>query len=436
MYGLILTYLITAAGALCALRRPLVGLYVYVGLAVLRPQFIFGFAGDLSSLSLVVGVAVLIGWALNGFGSWHLARGRQIVLALLAFTVWFMVSGLQARDTTASLYSFVELCKIVVPFLVGVTMMEGEKDWRPLLWTIVLAQGYVSLEMNMDYLLKGFNTAGDGFGGMDNNCFGVSLVTVFGLAIALALSSKKWYQRGLAAAAAALILHTTLLTFSRGAMVGLLAVAVTAFVIMPKRPMYIGALLVTTLLAVYFTGPQLAARYATAFGSSSEELNDSSEGRLDLWRDCLTVIEEQPVFGVGPANWRVVAASYGWSEGKSAHSVWMETGAEVGVPGVLALMLFFGGAAVRLWPIARARLTDTNRCEVAVASGVILSIVGFAVAGQFVSVPGLEAPYYVTMLGVAMLKSTTRAAAAGATANVVGQRSLHRPAPPLRSGSF
>src|SRR5580704_7755911 len=103
MKGLILTYLITAAGAVGALRYPLFGLYVYVGLAVLRPQFIFGFAGDLSGLSLIVGVAVLIGWALNGFGSWSLARGRPVVLALLAFFVWFMVSGLQARDTTASL---------------------------------------------------------------------------------------------------------------------------------------------------------------------------------------------------------------------------------------------------------------------------------------------------------------------------------------------
>jgi len=436
MYGLILSYVITAAGALGALRYPLFGLYVYVGLAILRPQFIFGFAGDLSNLSLIVGVGILIGWALNGFGSWSLARGRQVVLALLAFFGWFMLSGLQAQDTTASFESFVELSKIVVPFLVGVTMMKGEKDWKPLLWTIVLAQGYVGLEMNMDYLLKGFNTAAEGFGGMDNNCFGVSLVTVLGLAVALALSSKKWYQRGLAAAAAALILHTTLLTFSRGAMIGLLAVGATAFVMMPKRPMYIGAMLVTVLLAVQFTGPQLAARYATAFGSSSDDLNESSEGRLDLWRDCLTVIEAQPVFGVGPANWRVVAASFGWPEGKSAHSVWMETAAEVGLPGVLALMLFFGGAVVRLWPTARARLTDTNRYEVALASGVILSIVGFVVAGQFVSVPGLEVPYYVTMLGAAMLKGRTPEAEAGAIVKVVGWRPFHRPAPPLRSGSF
>jgi O-antigen ligase len=101
----------------------------------------------------------------------------------------------------------------------------------------------------------------------------------------------------------------------------------------------------------------------------------------------------------------VVAASFGWPEGKSAHSVWMETAAETGVPGVLALMLFFGVAAVRLWPVARARGNDMPLDKRMLAAGVITSIVGFAVSGQFVSVTGLEAPYYIVMIGVAMLRT-------------------------------
>lgn len=406
MKGLILTYVVTWTGAVAALRYPLIGLYVYVGLAVLRPQAIFGFAGDLSNLSLVVGVAVLIGWALRGFGSWRFGRGWPVMAAFLTFVLWFGLSATQAMDTTQSFESVQQFAKLALPFLVGVTMMNGEKDWRPMLWTIVLAQGYVGLEMNINYLLKGYNTASDGFGGMDNNCFGVSLVTVLGPALVLALSSRTWWARGLAAVAAALILHTTLLTFSRGALIGLIAVAAVAFVMMPKRPKYLGAVLLAVLLAVRLTGPELAKRYSSAFVSAGER-DSSSESRLDLWRDCLTVIEAQPVFGVGPANWRVVASSFGWSEGKSAHSVWMETAAEEGVPGALALLLFFGFSAVRLWPIARSRLTEANRYQVAVASGVILSVAGFATAGQFVSVPGLEVPYYVAMVGVAMLRSTT-----------------------------
>jgi O-antigen ligase len=320
--------------------------------------------------------------------------------------VWFSLSAVLALNTTRSSAELTEFAKLVLPFFVGVTMVKEEKDWRPMLWTIALAQGYVGFEMNLDYLVKDRNTANVGFGGTDNNFFGATLVTSLGPALALMISSKRWYSRGLAAAAAALILHTILLTFSRGAMLGLLAIGVTAFVMMPKRPKNIGALVITAVLAISYTGPELFNRYTTVF-VSSDGRDTSAQSRLDLWRDCLRVIGEYPVFGVGPANWRVIARSYGWPAGKSAHSVWMETAAEIGVPGALALVLFFVIAAVKLWPVARARLTEANRYEVILASGVIMSIVGFVVAGQFVSAPGLETPYFVVMLGAAMLKTTS-----------------------------
>jgi O-antigen ligase len=222
------------------------------------------------------------------------------------------------------------------------------------------------------------------------------------------ISSRTLMSRGLAALSAALILHTTLLTFSRGALVGLLAVAVVAFALMPKRPKHMAALAVTLLLAVQYTGPELAERYMTIF-ASEEERDGSAVSRMDLWRDCIKVVKEYPVFGVGPANWRIVAAQYGWPEGKSAHSVWMETAAELGLPGAAFLLLFFVLALVKLWPIARTQVTDANRYEVVLASGVVLAIVGFCVSGQFVSVPGLEVPYYITMLGAAMLKGSRTA---------------------------
>ncbi|MES1255495.1 MAG: O-antigen ligase family protein, partial [Acidobacteriota bacterium] len=390
MKGLILIYLITVVAALVALRRPKIGLYVYICFSVLRPQSIWGWAGDLNSISLLVGVALLVGWGMSGFGDWQIGRGKPIVTAFLVFAGWSALSATQAVNTGRSFTAIVELSKILLPFLVGVTMLKDEKDWKPVLWTIVLAQGYVGLEMNMNYVLKGYNSAVDGFGGMDNNCFGVSLVTVFGLAIALAMSTKKFSHRALAAASAALILHTTMLTNSRGALMGLLAVGGTALIILPKRPKYLIPFVLAAVLAVRFTGPELAARYASAF-VSGDSLDSSAESRLDLWADCLRVVQSAPVLGLGPWNWRAVSSSFGWTQGKSAHSVWMETAAETGVPGVLALLSIFVLAGFKVWAISRERLTDANREEKAVAAGVILSLVGFVVSGQFVSVTGLEA---------------------------------------------
>ena len=285
MKGLIIVYALTAIGTVGAFRNPLIGLFVYVGFAVLRPQAIFSFAGDMDGISRLVGIATLISWALHGFGNWKFGKGRGVVVALLIFGLWSTMSALQATDTTAAWNANFELAKIILPFLVGVTLLDTEDDVRKMAWIIVLAQGYVAFELNLSYM-RGWNQASEGFGGMDNNCLGVSLVTVIGPAIALSLTNADWKLRALAGASTALILHATLLTFSRGAMVGLLGVGLTAFFILPKRPSYIGAMVLVALLAVRYTGPELAARYATAF-LSAEEGGDEGEGRIDLWKDCL-----------------------------------------------------------------------------------------------------------------------------------------------------
>lgn len=427
MKGLILIYAIALFGSIGALRSPVIGLYIYVGFAVLRPQFIWGWAGDFGGISLYVGIATLIGWMLNGFGSPKVGPGRSIVRALLFFAAWMALSSTQAIDKDVAYATLQPLMKFVMPFLIGVTILDTERRSFTMLWIIVLAMGYVSFEMNLEYW-RGYNIAGEGFGGMDNNCFGVALVSTIGPAIALGLGAKTWYERLGAAACVALILHTTLLTFSRGAMVGLLVVGTTAFVIMPKRPKYLAVLALVGLLALRLTGPQLMARYATTV-AESEERDGSAESRLDLWRDCIKLAMENPVFGIGPGNFPVVAASLGYTAGKQAHSVWMQQLAETGIPGALALVLVFSLSVVKLWPLAYQRLTDENRSQVAVASGLIMSIVGFGVAGQFVSLGGLEIPYYAAMIGVVLLKQHA-AAVHAAPVLVRPAHQTARPQPP------
>ena len=119
MKGLILTYLITFAGSIAALRYPLIGLHVYIGLAVIRPQFIFSFAGDLGGLSFMVGVAVLIGWAFKGFGDWRFRRAWPIMFACLGCPV-VRARG-AAGSATMSVVPVRELLKVTLPFLVGIT---------------------------------------------------------------------------------------------------------------------------------------------------------------------------------------------------------------------------------------------------------------------------------------------------------------------------
>ncbi len=422
MKGLILIYLLTACGTIGALFAPVIGLAIYVLFAVLRPHFIWGFAGDFEGISRWIGIATLIGWALHGFGSLRIGRGKSIVVLLIMFSLWSIVSATQALDKDLAWAQLEPMAKYIMPVLIGVTVIETKFWSRTMMWVLVIAQGYVGFEMNLNYL-HGYNVAAEGFGGMDNNCFGVALVSTIGPAMALMIGAKRWYEKAVAAVAAALILHTTLLTFSRGAMVGLLVVGATAFIIMPKRPKHIAVLVLIGLLAIRLTGPQLAARYATAL-AQEEDRDEAAESRLDLWRDCITIVKNYPVFGVGPGNFKIVAAEMGWPPGKQAHTTWLQTAAENGAPGAIFLILMFCTAIVKLWPIARAVQTNENRNDIVMASGIIMCVVGFVVSGQFVSLGGLEIPYYATMVGVVLLKNHPLVAAAPAPVSAV--------APPVR----
>jgi putative inorganic carbon (HCO3(-)) transporter len=402
VYGLTLVWLITIISAVGAVVRPRIGLYAYVFLATLRPHFLFGWAGNLANVSEIVGTAMIVGWVLNGFGAGRMGRATPITLVLVLFTGWVWLSATQAIYPSASYLWGIEMLKILAPFVVGVTMLSRPEEWRTLIWIIVGTTGYLSLEMNLSYL-RGYNQVWYGYGGMDNNSFGIALVTTLGPAFGLALTEKKKWVRGAAVLCMAFILHTILLTYSRGAFVGLLVLGVTTFVLMPKRPKYVLAVLVIGLVTLRFVGPQLAERWESTF-ASAEERDGSAESRIDLWRDCLAIASDHPVFGIGPRNFPLIAHEYGWTNGKEAHSVWMQMLAETGFPGVGLLALFFVSAMIWLWPLARPRAIRVNSLEGGVALGVILGITGFMVAGQFVSLAGLETPYYVVLTGLVLMK--------------------------------
>jgi putative inorganic carbon (hco3(-)) transporter len=402
MKGLIITYLLAIGGAGFSLVQPVIGLQIYALFSTLRPQALFGWAGSMEGLSQLVAIPMLLGWLVRGFGSWKFGRARAIVACLLAYFVWNVVSTLTSANPDAGWPHVIERAKIVLPFMVGVTMFSSMRHARVLAWIIVLANGYVSFELNLRYL-SGFNeVATFGFGTMDNNTFAISLVATVGPALFLGLSSPKLWQKALAVVCAALIVHTVLLTFSRGGMFSLVVTGVVCFLIMPKRPIYIGAIVLTALVTLRFTGPELTERFGTIF-AATENRDFSAASRLDLWRDCADAMIKRPVTGLGPGNWRLMAPEYGWTEGKEAHSLWFQTGAELGVPGVLFLLLFYVMAAWRgLQLIREGRKGDpwllTCGCYT------VTSVTGFVVAAQFVSVEGLEVPYFTVLVLAATLR--------------------------------
>jgi probable O-glycosylation ligase (exosortase A-associated) len=305
------------------------------------------------------------------------------------------------------------LSKIVLPFVVGMTIINSVERLKALTWVIVLSEGYVAFEFNLSYL-SGFNRLWLlGFGGMDNNSNAIALDSCLGLAFFLAVAAERWWQRAAALMALALMTHAVLFSFSRGGMLGMIISGVVIFLLMPKRPAICVCFAVAVLVAVRLAGPDVIARFSTVFADSNSR-DSSAESRLVLWSNCLDALSKHPIFGLGPDHWPLNAASYGWPAGKEAHTLWLTIAAELGVPGLLFLASCYAICMLRVWPLTRENHDVPDPWIRELSRMVIASLVGFAVAAQFVSLDMLEIPYYIALIGACVLKLSSMPADAPA----------------------
>lgn len=340
MKGLLFTYALTYGGAAVALFNPWIGLLVYVCFAILRPESLWFWSVPAGNYSRIVAIALLIGWAVNGFGNWQLGRARGVVMALLGYLAWSCLSAAFARYPEHG-WQFVEnTLKVVLPFLVGVTTLDSMAKLKQLAWVILLSQGYVAFELNSAYY-SGFNRMHEvGFGGMDNNCVAIAMVAATGLAFFLGMAEPQWWKKGIALIASVLMVHCVMFGFSRGGMLGLLITGAVAFVLIPKQPKHYAMFAIAILIALRLAGPQVVTRFASTF-ADGEERDSSAQSRLDMWEDCADVVVKHPLLGIGPDNWPLIAHEYGWPPGKEAHSLWVQMAAELGLVGVGFLALFY-----------------------------------------------------------------------------------------------
>ncbi len=407
--GLIFVNAAVWIGAPTALFYPYIGLLIYVGLAIIQPTSMWYWiplGGPLTLAmehgSRIVAISMIVGWISQGMGHWNFGRGRRVVLMLLGFMAWALVSTVYGYDSEPGWRFLDAMSKIVLPFMVGMTLMNSSARLKQLAWVIALSQGYVAYELNVSYY-SGYNRiVVIGFGGMDNNFVAVAMVTGAALAFFLGLNERRIPAQILAFLACVLQVHAVMFSFSRGGMLGLICTTIFAFFLVPKKPKHYVIFLLIIMLGFRLAGPEVRQRFSSVF-VDPEERDRSASSRVEFWGYCWTTMKEHPIMGVGPNYWPTYVGRFRDS-GVTAHSLWMQTGAEMGFPGLALLLGFYGLCCLALWPLARRRIRTHDPWIPDAACMTISALAGFAVAASFVTISGLELSYYITMLGAGALK--------------------------------
>jgi probable O-glycosylation ligase (exosortase A-associated) len=401
--GLIFTWLLTGVGVSSSLINPYYGFLTYVALAILRPDSLWSSHISGGRFSFIVAAAMLLSWAVRGFGNWQLGSARRSVMLFLGFWVWCVFLAFQASSPQHAWHYVEQMARILLPFLVGITTARSIGDLKKLAWVIVLCEGYVAFELNR-YYFGGFNYLWQiGFGGVDNNSAAIGLVTALGVAFFLFLGETKWWKQGLIIVCTACIGHAVLFSFSRGAMLATVVFATISFFIIQKTTKHYLMFGSGLLAALMLAGPEVQARFLETFAKKDGTREESAQSRIDLWKDCYTVLMRDPVMGCGPDHWPLLAHTFGWEAGKEAHSLWVQTATETGIPGIAMFLGFYLVTIWRSWRLLGRLQPDDPPWFGDAARMTVGSLCGFGVAAQFVSLEALEIPYYVALLGAGSL---------------------------------
>jgi O-antigen ligase len=399
MNALVFTYALTYGGAVVALFKPFHGLLIYVCFAILKPPALWPWAVPLENYSRVIGVAFLLGWAINGFGDGRLGRAKPIMLMLSGYFLWVVLSTAFGMDPARGAPFIEYLAKIVLPFLAAITLVHSWRQLELLIWVIVGSCAFLAYEANLMYL-NGYDMEHNLIFLLDNNSVSILMVTSFALALVLAFEESVFWRRVMWFGFAAAMAHVPMMTMSRGGMLGAVVAAGVTVLLVPKTRRAWQMIAAGAVVAVVLAGPSVVEEFTTSF-KPEEELDGSAQSRLVLWGNCTEVALKNPLFGIGQECWTLVVESFGWNKNKEAHSLWFQTAAELGFPGVSFLIAFYVLTVTR--SRAASRGTDAPWMPL-VYRMMAASIAGFTASASFVTVEGFEMPYYVAMIGACATK--------------------------------
>lgn len=254
----------------------------------------------------------------------------------------------------------------------------------------------------------------------DANDIGMLLVCTVPLCFYLFRHARTSLSRAVLLSTAGLFLVTIQRTGSRGAFVGLVAVALYLICNLRSTRSSTRGFLVAGFAALMLLGA--GVKYRASIASILHPTKDynwyGDVGRISLWKRGLSYTASKPLTGIGVDAFPVAEGTlsplaereeYGrgvkWS---AAHSIYIQVLAELGIPGFVAFlsMIWLAWRAARRLARDAARLGDHDTAGLADSHAA--SLVGFVVCGVFLS--QAYSPYLYLVIGMIVgLDITTRA---------------------------
>lgn len=396
---------VTVIGAVGPFIEPAVGVMIYYLFAVLRPHYMWDWAlprgvpwSQIVALATIAGA--LLHSSLIGRAEMGIRRFSVPHLLVVVFGAWVSLSYFTAIDTDVAYPWLLEYLKIFVMFAVATATLYSLRQLRLLLMLTALAIGYIAYEINFKYVVDGYlGVYHTGYGGLDNNGAGLMLAMGVPLCFAVWDMERRWWRWWFIGLIPPIV-HAVLLTYSRGAMVSLIAAAPLIALRSRRRWQMTMAGALVLLLIPLLAGQEIRERF---FSIEQYEEDRSAQSRFDSWAAGIAIAADHPMLGAGIRNSQLLTFDYGADiRGRAIHSQYVQVAADSGFP---ALFLYLASLAAIWLVVRRVRratkggTSDEDRWAAGIAIGVETGMAVFCTGAVFLSLEVFELPWLLLLLG-------------------------------------
>ncbi len=311
------------------LARPYIGILVWSWLGYMNPhRLAWGFSTEMPFAFMV---------ALATFAAILMSQEKKQIpwtretKLLLAFTAWMFITTVFAMYPWLAWPQWDKVWKIMLMTFVTLMVINDRRRLDLLVVVIALSLAFYGVKGGIFVLTGGgaHNVRGpNGSFIADRNSIGLALLMTLPLLWYVRLQAKQMWQRHALLAAASLTLIAVIGTHSRGALVGLAAVALFFLMKARNRFSIIMAAIPLVLVVLYVMPQEWFDRMHTI---ETYDEDSSAQGRLYAWGNAIEIANQHWIGG----GFRAVTG-YG---GTDSHSNWFGVLGEQGWIGLAMFML-------------------------------------------------------------------------------------------------
>jgi putative inorganic carbon (hco3(-)) transporter len=379
--------------------NPYIGVLIYSWLSFMSPHRLL-WASPAIPVVMVTAVLTIVSWLFSQ------ERKRlhfdATVWLILSFMVWISFTTLLALNPVPAYDSWQRAIKELLFVLITMALTTNRVRLHALLWVMAIGIGYFGLKGGVSAILHGGDITIYGppdTAIADNNDIGAGLVVALPLLNYVRMNSANpWVRWGWLVVMACSILAVAC-TYSRGAMLGLVAVSVVLWLKSRKKLVLGLSMVLVTITVIHFMPARFTERMQTI---QTYKEDASAMTRIMIWGVAIKIAQERPLTGGGfkvTESQKVVDRLEPGFAMHAVHDIYLSVLAEHGFVG----LLIWAAMLVVSWRNSRwIRRNSTGRPEWQWANDFAamsqLSLVGYCAVGTFGNYAYWD--YYFTIIGL------------------------------------